>query len=194
MLSEHRLESCVAFYAPVNGAHDVLLETEEIAMRRQHGNSQIVSLALAAFVGGAALTGLMAGASPTDDGIVRSKSVYPFNETIERLSKDVAAKGIMTFLVIDQAKLAKDVGLSVIPSTLLVFGNPALGTQFVAARPQAGLDWPVRLLVQQDAKGDVWISYTDFGWIARRHRVEDNKAFATATGVIAAIASSVTRK
>jgi uncharacterized protein (DUF302 family) len=164
-------------------------------MRQRHKNRLITSLlVLAAFVSGAALPDLTAGASLGDDGIVRSRSVYSFNETIERLTKDVASKGIMTFSVIDQAKLAKDAGLTVIPSTLLVFGNPALGTQFIVARSQAGLDWPVRLLVQQDAKGEVWISYTDFGWIARRHRIEGSKAFATATGVIAEIASSVTRK
>jgi uncharacterized protein (DUF302 family) len=77
---------------------------------------------------------------------------------------------------------------------LLVFGNPALGTQFVAAKPQAGLDWPVRLLVQEDVNGLVWVSYTDFGWIARRHGVQGEKAFTKASEVIAAITSSVAKK
>lgn len=89
--------------------------------------------------------------------------------------------------------LAADAGIKVLPSTLLVFGSPPLGTQFIAARPEAGLDWPVRLLVQQDDKGDVWAVYTDFGWIARRHGVsgESTKPFETAAGVIASITSAV---
>ncbi|NJO33690.1 MAG: DUF302 domain-containing protein [Rhodospirillales bacterium] len=129
------------------------------------------------------------------DGIVRSKSAYAFGDTVERLTKDVASKGIMLFSVIDQTKLARDAGLSIIPSTLLVFGNPALGTQFIAARPEAGLDWPVRLLVQQDTDGHVWVSYTDFAWIARRHKVRDGEmAFTTASSVIASITSSVAAK
>jgi uncharacterized protein (DUF302 family) len=81
----------------------------------------------------------------------------------------------------------------VLPSTLLVFGNPPLGTQFLNANPQAGLDWPVRLLVQQDEKGDVWAVYTDFIWIARRHGIRDTERapFETASGVIASITSAV---
>jgi uncharacterized protein (DUF302 family) len=94
---------------------------------------------------------------------------------------------------VNQSKLAADAGIEVLPSTLLVFGNPPLGTQFLNARPEAGLDWPVRLLVQQDAQGDVWAVYTDFLWIARRHGVsgEAAKPFQTASGVITSITSSI---
>jgi uncharacterized protein (DUF302 family) len=128
-----------------------------------------------------------------DDGVVRVKSAYPMAETIVRLKKDVAAKGIMFFQQIDQSQLAAEAGVKVLPSTLLVFGNPPLGTQFLNARPEAGLDWPVRLLVQQDAKGDVWAIYTDFLWIAKRHAVtgEAAKPFETASGVITSITSSI---
>lgn len=128
-----------------------------------------------------------------DDGVVRVRSAYPMEETIARLKKDVAAKGILFFQEVNQSKLAADAGIKVLPSTLLVFGNPPLGTQFIAARPEAGLDWPVRLLVQQDAQGVVWAVYTDFGWIARRHGVagEAAKPFETASGVITSITSSV---
>ena len=55
------------------------------------------------------------------------------------------------------------------PSVLLSFGNPPLGTQFLAANQQAGLDWPVRMLVYVDSPGHVMIAWTDFAWIARRH-------------------------
>ena len=37
-----------------------------------------------------------------DDGIVRVKSAYPIGETIERLKKDIADKGIKFFNEIDQ--------------------------------------------------------------------------------------------
>jgi uncharacterized protein (DUF302 family) len=107
----------------------------------------------------------------------------------------VAAKGIITFFTVDQAKLAADAGIKLRPSTLLVFGNPALGAQFITSNPQAGLDWPVRLLVQEDEKGQVWASYTDFAWIARRHRITDrDAAFKMASSVIASITSSVAGK
>src|SRR5262245_56364903 len=98
----------------------------------------------------------LATAEAANDGIVKFKSAYPMPETIERMKKDIADKGIKFFDEIDQAKLAADAGITLLPSTLLVFGNPPLGTLFITADPDAGLDWPVRVLVYQDAKGDVW--------------------------------------
>jgi len=113
-------------------------------------------------------------------------------ETINRIKKDIADKGIKFFDEIDQAKLAADAGVTLLPSTLLVFGNPPLGTQFMTSNPDSGLDWPVRLLVYQDAKGDVWTTYTDFGWIANRHAIRDRvEQFAKASGVVASITSTI---
>jgi uncharacterized protein (DUF302 family) len=126
------------------------------------------------------------------DGVVKVKSAYSMEETIARIKQDIAAKGITFFSAIDQQQLAADAGIKLPPSTLLTFGNPALGSQFITSNPQAGLDWPVRLLVQQDDNGNVWAIYTDFGWIARRHGITDRDAqFKMATGVVASITSTV---
>ena len=131
-------------------------------------------------------------AQPARNGIVKLKSAYGFEETIARLKADVANKGIMFFYEIDQAKLGSAAGVKLLPSTLLVFGNPPLGTQFITANPLAGLDWPVRLLVFQDANGQVWTAYTDFDVIARRHRITNrDAAFKMASQVIASITSAV---
>jgi len=130
-----------------------------------------------------------------DDGIVKVKSAYPIGETIERLKKDIADKGITFFSEIDQSKLAADAGIELRPSVLLLFGNPPLGTQFITANANAGLDWPVRLLVYENEKGEVWTAYTDFDWIARRHGIENRKdQFKMASSVIASITSSVKAK
>ena len=125
-------------------------------------------------------------------GVVRVKSAYSVDETIVRIKADIAAKGIRFFAEIDQAKLAADAGIKLNRSTLLEFGNPPLGTQFITARAEAGLDWPVRLLVTQDERGDVWAVYTDFAWIANRHAITNRaEQFRTASGVVASITSSV---
>ena len=50
----------------------------------------------------------------------------------------------------------------------------------------------MRVLVYQDEKGDVWVLYTDFTWIAHRHGIMDrDEAFKKATEVIASITSTV---
>src|SRR5262245_41837933 len=69
------------------------------------------------------------------DGIVKVKSAYPVAETVARIKKDVADKGIRFFMEIDQSQLAADAKIELRPSTLLVFGNPPLGTQFITANP-----------------------------------------------------------
>jgi uncharacterized protein (DUF302 family) len=147
------------------------------------------------------VTGALAFSAPgtamaaEDDGIVKFKSAYPMPETIERMKKDIADKGIKFFDEIDQAKLAADAGITLLPSTLLVFGNPPLGTLFITSDPDAGLDWPVRLLVYQDAQGNVWVAYTDFAWIARRHGITNRvKEFKMASEVISSITSTVKAK
>jgi uncharacterized protein (DUF302 family) len=130
----------------------------------------------------------------TASGVIATRSVYNVGETVARLKKDIAAKGIVFFEEIDQAALAAKAGIELKPSVLLIFGNPPLGTQFIAANPQAGLDWPVRMLVYRDAQGQVWVAYSDFEWIARRHGVTTrDQQFHMASQVAASIAASVAR-
>src|SRR5215472_10899159 len=131
--------------------------------------------------------------TPSASGVIASKSAFDVGETVARLKKDIAAKGIVFFQEIDQAALAAKAGIELKPSVLLIFGNPPLGTQFITANPQAGLDWPVRMLVYRDDAGAVWVAYTDFDWIAKRHGVTMRDAqFHMATEVAASIAASVT--
>jgi uncharacterized protein (DUF302 family) len=131
----------------------------------------------------------------SDDGIVRVKSAVPMGEAITRIKTDIAGKGIKFFMEIDQSKLAADAGIKLRPSTLLVFGNPPLGTQFITSNPNAGLDWPVRLLLTEDDNGVVWAVWTDFEWIARRYNIRDRVAqFKMATMVVESITSTITTK
>jgi uncharacterized protein (DUF302 family) len=155
-----------------------------IKENRMHFRTLFATLAFAALSSSPALA--------QGDGVIRVKSAYPMQETVARLKADVTAKGIMHFADIDQSRLAAAAGIKLRPSTLLIFGNPPLGTLFITAKAEAGLDWPVRLLVTQDERGEVWAVYTDFKWIAARHGIRDRDAeFATATGVIASITSAI---
>jgi uncharacterized protein (DUF302 family) len=136
-----------------------------------------------------------AARADSDNGIVRVKSAVPIAEAIIRIKADIAAKGIKFFDEIDQSKLAADAGIKLRPSTLLVFGNPPLGTQFITANPNAGLDWPVRLLLTEDDNGNVWAVWTDFTWIARRHNIRNrDPQFDMATIVVRSITSTITSK
>ncbi|MDI1286685.1 MAG: DUF302 domain-containing protein [Reyranella sp.] len=137
-------------------------------------------------------------AAPTANaaGVIAVPSAYGMVETVERLQKDIAAKGVMFFGAVDQGGLAAVSGVPGIgPSVLLMFGNPPLGTQFLGGNQQSGLDWPVRILVYLEAPGKVMIAWTDFAWIARRHGITTlDPQFKMAGEVAASIASAAQKR
>ena len=75
----------------------------------------------------------------------------------------------------------------------MVLSGELVGSVALAeANANAGLDWPVRLLVIEDDSGGVWAVYTDFDWIKQRHHIAYRDAqFGMATTVIASITASV---
>lgn len=127
-------------------------------------------------------------------GVLRVNSLYSLDETVERLKADIAAKNIKFFTEIDQSQLGADAGIAIRPSKLIMFGNPPLGVQFLSSNPYSGLDWPVRMLVLQEADGSISVAWTDFDYIAGRYSIKNRKAqFKMANEVAASIASSVTK-
>jgi len=154
----------------------------------------------AMIIGALAALAILAAASAAapaggGDGLVRVHSAYAMDETITRVKQDVSAKGIPFFAEIDQSGLAGKAGITLRPSRLLIFGNPPLGAQFLTSNPDAGLDWPVRLLVRQEPDGSVVVVYTDFGWIAERFGIADRtEQFAMASSVIGSVTASISGK
>lgn len=136
----------------------------------------------------------VASATAPAEGVIRQKSDYAFDETVTRLKADIAGKGIRFFDAIDHSQLGAGANLPLNRSTLLLFGNPPLGVQFLQSNPLAGLDWPVRMLVTQDEDGTVWISWTDFRFVAGRYRIADRDAQIAMAGEVAASIASAARK
>jgi uncharacterized protein (DUF302 family) len=128
------------------------------------------------------------------DGVIKQRSDYGFDETIIRIKADIAMKSIRFFDEIDQTKLGESANLPINRSTLLLFGNPPLGVQFLQSNPVAGLDWPVRMLVTQDDDGTVWLSWTDFRFVANRYQLSDRDAQIKMASEVAASIASAARK
>ena len=133
-------------------------------------------------------------ASAAAQGVIKQRSDFGFDQTVARLKADIAAKGIRFFDEIDHAKLGAGAKLPINRSTLLLFGNPPLGVQFLQSNPVAGLDWPVRMLVTQDDDGSVWISWNDFRFVATRYELTDRDAQIAMAGQVAASIASAARK
>jgi uncharacterized protein (DUF302 family) len=124
------------------------------------------------------------------EGVTRMRSTHGFDETVTRLKAAIAAKGVRYFDTIDQQALAAEANLPIGKSVIVRFGNPPLGVQFLQANRYAGLDWPVRMLVVEEADGSIWLAWTDFSYIARRYHINNLKAqFKMASEVAASIAT-----
>ena len=75
------------------------------------------------------------------------------------------------FARIDHAAGAAEVGLTLRPTELIIFGNARGGTPLMQSVQTVGIDLPLKALVWQDAVGKTWISYDEPNWIAQRHGV-----------------------
>jgi uncharacterized protein (DUF302 family) len=60
-----------------------------------------------------------------------------------------ADHGIKVFATIDQQAEAAAAGLTMPPTTLIIFGNPKAGTPLMLAQPRSGLDLPLKVLVSE---------------------------------------------
>jgi uncharacterized protein (DUF302 family) len=113
-------------------------------------------------------------------GIVELKSRYPFADTVQRLLAAFAENGIKVFAVIDQQVEARAVGLSMPPATLIVFGNPRVGTPLMLANPQAGIDLPLKVLVSEHRPGEVVVMFVAASELIERHSLPPGLASAIA--------------
>jgi len=103
------------------------------------------------------------------EGLISQKSHYEPKETMGRLESAVSRRGLTIFARVDHAAGAAQVGQSLRPTDLLIFGNAKGGTPVMQAAQTAGIDLPLKALVWQDANGITWLSYNDPAWIAARH-------------------------
>jgi uncharacterized protein (DUF302 family) len=121
--------------------------------------------------------------------VKQSRSSYA--DTISALGKAIADAGNTVFARIDQAAAARSAGLSLRPTTLLIFGNPKGGTPLMDAFPLIALDLPLKVLVWEDGAA-VNVAYTPASEIGARYGVPaDDPRIAAMDRALAALTDSV---
>ena len=105
----------------------------------------------------------------TDNGIVNKPSRHSVDETVARLKGILQAKGVALFALVDHSGEAEKVGMKMRPTQLLVFGNPKAGTPLMLAAPSSAIDLPLKILVWEDEKSQVWISHNSPEYLQKRH-------------------------
>jgi len=126
--------------------------------------------------------------SSEHDAVVTKLSPWSAAETLARLSAVVAARGMEVFAIIDHSAKAREVGLDLRDTKLVIFGSPSAATPVIEAAPLAALDLPLRVVVWEDGYHTL-VSYPAPAAIARRDGLDGNLADALAS--IEALTSAV---
>jgi uncharacterized protein (DUF302 family) len=106
----------------------------------------------------------------TETGVITKLSRLSVADTVAKFTAMISARGIKLFAVIDQAAEARQAGLTLRETTLVIFGNPAAGTPVMAAAPLAALDLPLKVLIWSD-DGQTKVSYYAPEALAARHHI-----------------------
>ena len=104
-------------------------------------------------------------------GIIDLKSRYSFAETLQRLESLLQSRSLTLFARIDHSGEAEKAGMKMQPTQLIIFGSPKAGTPLMVASPSLAIDLPLKALVWQDAKDQVWISYNAPEYLQQRHEI-----------------------
>lgn len=126
------------------------------------------------------------------DGLTTLESHFGPKETLDRLEDDVKAKGLTVFARIDHAAGAAAVGMTLLPTAVLIFGNARGGTPLMQAGQLIGIDLPLKVLVWQDTSGKTWLSYYDPTVLATRYGLPGETA--APVGNLAAVLRALTTK
>jgi uncharacterized protein (DUF302 family) len=120
-------------------------------------------------------------------GLTTRSSRFDPKQTMDRLEAAVRAKGMTVFARIDHSAGAKNVGLSLRPTELLIFGNARAGTLPMQIVQTMGIDLPLKALVWQDEEGRTWITADDPAWLAERHGAGSGPAIVVMTAALKAV-------
>ena len=104
-----------------------------------------------------------------DSELTTVSSHWGPKETLDRLEAEVKGKGLSVFARIDHAAGAAAVGMTLLPTAVLIFGNAKGGTPLMQSSQLIGIDLPLKVLVWQDTSGKTWLSYYDPSTLAKRH-------------------------
>jgi uncharacterized protein (DUF302 family) len=94
-----------------------------------------------------------------DSDPVEHKSDLTFLETVDHLVETIEKVGMNVFARIDHAAGAKDVGMILLPSVVLIYGHARGGTPVMQAAPVAALDLPLRVLIRETDRGETMIAF-----------------------------------
>ena len=96
----------------------------------------------------------------------------------QNLKMLIKNKGLRLFHLIDHKSNADAVKMNLKPETVIVFGNPKMGTTLMNCNSSMGLELPLRILVSTDYEGITTFSYTNPEYWSLKHNIKDKQCLA----------------
>ena len=109
----------------------------------------------------------------TGNGVIAISSNHSVEQTVEKLKGILQAKSVTLFALVDHSGEAQSVGMKMRPTKLLIFGSPKAGTPLMLAAPTSAIDLPLKILIWEDARGKVWVSYNSPAYLQARHGIPE---------------------
>ncbi|WP_432411695.1 DUF302 domain-containing protein [Rasiella sp. SM2506] len=107
-----------------------------------------------------------------NEGIITVESQNDFETTYNKLRSSIANNDNLTVIAqLNHQDNANSVGLDLLPTRIIIFGNPALGTPLMQSSQTTALDLPQKMLVWENSEGKVMISYNDPAFLKLRHTI-----------------------
>ena len=131
-------------------------------------------------------------APPAVEGMVFAESSQSFEDTLDALVDTIEANPNLEIAgIVDHAANAESVDLELDPNTVVIFGNPNIGTPLIAANPLVGIDLPIRLQVI-DTDGQVFVGFNDATFLTDRHGIDGLAQLDTVATALRAITEAGT--
>lgn len=129
------------------------------------------------------------------NGLITIKSAHSVKMTADKLVAMLNKKGMTVFTRIDHSAGAKKTGQMLLPTELVIFGNPKVGTPLMKCNITAGIDLPQKALIYENKSGDVFFTYNDPKYMAKRHNLKGCDKVVTKVGnVLGNFAKAATSK
>jgi uncharacterized protein (DUF302 family) len=105
----------------------------------------------------------------SQNGLITVKSNHNFKNTSIRLQSLLKTHGMKIFARVNHVILAKQAGKTLRPTELFLFGNPITSTRLMQCQQSIAIDLPLKILVWEDKKAQVWLSYNKPDFLTNRH-------------------------
>merc|ERR1712183_645620 len=101
--------------------------------------------------------------------VLRKQLTTGFTESVELIKSKLTEKGFNIFTTVDHSTNAAGVGLELRPTTVIIFGNPNVGTKLMQCAQEYAIDLPQKVLVYEDMDGKVWAAINSQKALADKH-------------------------